>query len=197
MKKVEFRYIILMGIIMAFIGFLGENICQLIGKGYIDSRYYILPFIPGYSLIVFVWYFISFKKKELMDYDHIPIKRRIIYNILFFIFLCLSTFIVEIIYGNLVDKLFQVSLWDYNNIPTHVTKYASLITSLVIGTVSYILIKVLFPKMYIFISKIDRRVVLIIDIIIGTLLVLDTLLFYYNLIFKHIAKFYWKLNWKS
>ena len=50
---VEVVYLYLLGIFLAGLGWIAENVVQLITHGIISSKFHILPFISAYALIVF------------------------------------------------------------------------------------------------------------------------------------------------
>ena len=50
---VEVVYLYILGIFLAGLGWIAENVVQLITHGIISSKFHILPFISAYALIVF------------------------------------------------------------------------------------------------------------------------------------------------
>lgn len=193
-KDENINYILLMGIIMAFIGWATENISMIISTGKIKSRYYLLPFIPSYSLIVFIWYLIKKKNEKLIYYKEKTLGKRIISNVIFFLVLCLIVFVIEFAYGNLLDILFDIHLWSYENIPTHITKYASIVTSLAFGLGAFILVKSFFPRLLIFLKKkLKKRTVYVLNIVLWSLIGLDVLIYNVNLLIYHKVIVYWEI----
>ncbi len=193
-KDENISYVLLMGIIMAFIGWSTENLSMIISTGKINSRYYILPFIPSYSLIVFIWYIIKKKNAKLIYYKEKPMGTRIISNIIFFLVLCCIVFIIEFVYGNLLDILFDIHLWSYENIPTHITKFASIITSLAFGLGAFILVKLVYPKLLTFLKKkLKKRTVYLLNIVLWSLIGLDILIYNINLLIYHKVIIYWEI----
>ena len=49
----EVWYLYVLGIVLAFLGWVAENVVQLITHGIITSKFHVLPFISPYALIVF------------------------------------------------------------------------------------------------------------------------------------------------
>jgi hypothetical protein len=56
---VEFFYLCVLGIAVAMIGWIVENVFRVIDIGVIDSRYHLLPFISPYGLAVFALHLVS------------------------------------------------------------------------------------------------------------------------------------------
>ncbi len=192
-KKKNLIIIIFMGILMAFVGFVTENASLFISHGQIDSRYYVLPFISSYSLIVFTWYFLYVKFPKLLDFENPPIKKSL-YYIALISSLCFAVFIIEIFYGHLIDKLFNVSLWSYEDIPLHITKFASIPTSIGFGLGAFVLVRWVYPKTYTYLQNhANIKVLKIIDIILGSLIILDLIIFYINLALYNRTVIYWRL----
>jgi len=194
-KKNDITYILFMGVLMAFLGWTTESIVGVISTGYIDSHGYFLPFIPSYSLVIFVWYFILTKYPQLIDYKEENTKNIILYNIILLLIFSLIVFLIEIIYGNLMEILFSVKLWNYNNIPMHITRYASTPTALGFGLGTFILTKFIFPPVLNFLrNNIDPHKLKIISIIIWSLILLDLITYYIHITNYHEVPIRWRIK---
>ena len=195
----EVVYLYLLGIGMAFIGWIAENTVKAISDGYIDSRFHVLPFRSPYALIPFALHIALgnaddlaffgkkvFKKKTL--------KTKILSNVITAVTICGAVFLGELAVGNLWDKAFGVKLWNYSNLPLQVTQYAGLIPSLGYGLGAYILFKfVQCPLLRLLQRKCPFRVAKIIDLTLGVVIVLDTLAMVLQIIIFNQAPLLWKL----
>ena len=91
---IEFVYLYLFGIIVAFIGWIAENAFKLAVSGVIDSRFHLLPFISPYLLIPFAFHIALgtpndvtfFGKKVFKNYTP---KTRILSNAIAYFAICL------------------------------------------------------------------------------------------------------------
>lgn len=75
-----------------------------------------------------------FKNKNL--------KTKILSHVIYFSVIFVFILGGEIAVGMLYEKFAGVILWDYSNIPTHITRYTSIITTLLYGGGVYLLMGV-------------------------------------------------------
>ena len=144
---VEFAYLCVMGIIFAFFGWVAENVVRVISLGIIDSRFHFLPFTTPYALIPFAFHILLGSPDNLTFFGK-PIfknkpdkKSKMLSDVIICLFICAVVFVSELAVGNLWDKVFGVKLWNYGNLPCHVTQYAGLIPSLGYGFGAFLLFK--------------------------------------------------------
>lgn len=143
---VEFVYLCLMGIIFAALGWLAENTARLATQGVLDCRYHALPFIAPYGLIPFAFHIllgdpdrIAFMGRRIFKKD--GAKYKIVSNILCFFIILGVVFAGELAVGYLWESVFGARLWDYSDMPLHVTRYAGLIPALMYGGGAYLLFR--------------------------------------------------------
>lgn len=197
---VEFIYLYLFGIIIALFGWIVENTAKAISQGIIDSRFHILPFISPYGLIVFAFHIL------LKDPDDITIfgkklfkektrKTKVYSNIISYVVICLFVFFGELVVGNMWDIFFGVKLWNYSEMPLHVTQYAGLIPTLGYGSGAYLIFKFLYkPILNLIRKKVKFTHAKIITLTLGVLIVLDTLFLIFQIIVFKQAPVYWSIT---
>ncbi|MCD8286352.1 MAG: putative ABC transporter permease [Clostridia bacterium] len=178
---VEFVYLYIIGICMAFLGWAVENIARMISYGIIDSRYHILPFISPYGIIVFAFHIVVGDIDDFTFFGHKVFKSRtvksiILSNVITLALFCGLTFLGELAVGNMWDKCFGVQLWDYSSQPMHVTQYAGLIPSLGFGIGCYLLFRLIYtPVLGLVRRRMKYKVARWICLTLGIAIVLDTL----------------------
>ena len=196
---VEFFYLGLLGIATAFIGWLAENTAKIFLSGYIDSRFHILPFISPYALVVFALHIalgnpdnLAFFGKRVFKKE--SRKNKILSNVISYLAICFFVFFGELVVGNLWEILFGVELWNYSNLPLSVTQYTGVVSTLGFGTGAYLLFKFVYAPALSFVRrKVSYRVAKWIVIILGSLIVLDTLRLIFYMMFTGEAPIYWKI----
>lgn len=194
-EKNDGIYILFMGIMMSFLGWVMECISGLLSTGYIDSQGYFLPLIPSYSLVIFTWYLIIKRFPKLVDYKGEEFSKIISYNVILYLALCLAVFLIEIVYGNLMEILFNVKLWSYRKIPMHVTQYASVPTALGIGMGAFLLIRFVFPSVLNFLRKhVDAQKLKIINIVIWSLIIIDLIVYHVYIAINSEVPIRWKIE---
>jgi uncharacterized membrane protein len=87
--------------------------------------------------------------------------------IVFFILIIVLTFI-EYLGGILIEKIFGVVFWNYEDVPMHFGKYIALPISLFWGIMSIVLIYIIHPKIDKYIANIPTFITLILIIITFT-----------------------------
>jgi len=81
----------------------------------------------------------------------------------------------ELLIGNMWDIFFGVELWNYLDMPLHITQYAGIIPMVGYGTGAYLLFKFAFKPAINFVrKKVNYNVAKIIVCTLGVLVVLDT-----------------------
>lgn len=198
--KKDLPYLGILAIIMSFIGWTVENISKLMGSGTLDSRFHILPFISPYGLAVFAVYLLIGDCDNISIFSHYLFKEKtkktkIYSNIISFLLICACVFFGELIVGNLWEILFDVKLWDYSNQILHVTKYTGMLTTFGYGSAVYLLLKfVMYPSLNYFKSHVSYKKASIFSLILGSIIILDTLIMMTNCIFFGGPKMYWKFK---
>ncbi len=193
---VEVVYIALLGIIVAFLGWVIENGFRLYRNGVVDSRFNILPFIAPYMSLPFIFHIL------IGDANHIRIfkcfrqntrKSILLSNIVTYLTLSFGVFVLEFIIGNMWDVFFGVTLWNYTKLPLNFTKFTSPITTFGFGLFAYVLLKfVTPPTMKLLRSRLSYRTAKWISLILGTLIILDTVRMGAFIIFTGEAPHLWR-----
>lgn len=101
----------------------------------------------------------------------------------------------EFVVGNAWDLMFGVQLWNYSNLPLQVTQYAGLIPSLGYGTGAFLLFKFAYaPLLNLLRRKANFRAAKIIAIVLGSLIVLDTLVMGLHIAIDGYAPMLWQIR---
>ena len=198
---VEFAYLCVMGIIFAFFGWVAENVVRVISLGIIDSRFHFLPFITPYALIPFAFHILLGSPDNLTFFGK-PIfknkpdkKSKILSDVIICLIICAVVFVSELAVGNLWDKVFGVKLWNYGNLPCHVTQYAGLIPSLGYGFGAFLLFKFFYaPVLKLIREKMPLKVAIIISATLGVAILADGLFLIGQIVFCGQANIWWSVS---
>lgn len=197
---VEFFYIGLLSIGLCFIGWIIENTVKLITHGVISSKCYLLPFISAYALIVFAIHIflgdpdsIAIFGKRIFKKD--TVKTRIASNILCYVFLCAFVFLAELTVGNVANSFFGIALWSYQGWLGNVTQFTSLPTTFGFGTAAYLGFRFVYkPALNFMRNKMSYKTVKTICIILGSLIIIDTVIMVIRLSIYDVVPEYWSLK---
>lgn len=196
---VEVVYLAILGIGMAMIGWIAENVVKAVSDGVIDSRFHTLPFISPYALVPFAFAIVFgnaddlalFGKKVFKNQSR---KTKILSNIITYAIICFGVFVGEFVVGNAWDILFGVQLWNYSFLPLQVTKYAGLIPSLGYGTGAFLLFRFAYtPLLNLLRKKADFKKAKVFAIVIGSLIVLDTVVMGLHIAIAGEAPMLWRI----
>ncbi len=200
--NVEVVYLILFGGIVAIFGWITENLIRLVKAGFIDSRFHVLPMIPAYGLIVFAFHII------LRDANDVHIFRKRLFNkksnankfasnMISYIIIALAVFLGELIVGNLWYALFGVMLWDYSALPLNVTRFTSIVSTLLFATIAFLFFKFAFTKfLRLLIANVSFNVAKSLSVIFVTLAILDTLAMIIHVAVTGSAPLYWLVKFR-
>lgn len=197
---VEFVYLYLFGIFVAFLGWAGENAIRAINLGIIDSRFHLLPFISPYALIGPAIHIVMGDPDDLTFFGKRVFKERsvktcVLSNLLCYVILCMGVFLGELAVGNLWDVLFGVQLWNYNGWPLTLTQYTSIVTTVGFGTVAYVILRFVYkPMMKLIRTKVPFRVAKWICLTLGIVIVLDTVWMLLQMALFGDAPIYWTVT---
>ena len=198
---VEFVYLYLFGIFVAFLGWVGENIPRALNPvvATIDSRFHILPFISPYLMISFAIHLVIGDPDHLCFFGKPLFKEKtrktcVLSNLLCFVILCAGVFFGELVVGNLWEILFGVQLWNYTGWPLRVTQYTSIVTTLGFGTAAYAIVRFIYkPMMKLICTKVPFRVAKWICLTLGIAIVLDTVWMNVQMAMFGEAPVYWEI----
>ena len=164
--------------IAAFCGWLVENLFRLISNGIFDSRHQLLPFLAAYGFGIFVLFFVFGTPTEMRIFKKriLPKPRKWCHALLLLIYyvsVYVLIFFGEMGCGLLFEKVFGIRAWNYENIPTHVTRYTSLITTFGFTTGITLLMHFIFRPALRFFESIPQKVSFYIALILGILIAAD------------------------
>lgn len=186
-------------IIFSFFGFCAENIGRMTVQHVFDCRHQLLPFLFAYGIALLAIYCCLgtpdelkvFGKRIFKDNTRGKILSHIIYFLVIFAFIMAG----EIAVGMLYEKFAGVILWDYSQIPTHITRYTSIITTLLYGGGVYLIMAFAFKPMMKLISKMGRKAAIIIDSTLGTAIIIDFIAMLVIMFVTGAAPEYWSVSW--
>lgn len=188
------------GIIIAFAGWVMENIGCIIAKGAIDCRFHFLPFIPEYALIPFAFDLLLGTADDLAPFGkHIfkkkSTKNKVLSNILCLAVICLAIYLGEEGVGNFMEMTNGAVLWDYTEMPMHFSKYTCVLSVFGLGIVSYLVFKFIFPPVTKFFMKkaespTFRKVVLTLDV----LMIIDASIMIVTTMITGQGPLYWEIH---
>ena len=144
----------------AILGFIYENILQLILTGDFTSNPFYGPWMPIYGFGVIIMIFLT-----RLVFNRVKLNRPLKIIILFLTVTILLT-ILELVGGYLTEFIFHKSFWDYTDMKYNFGKYISLEVSLVWGTACLIFLYVVKPLTDKFIKKIPKFISIILLILI-------------------------------
>lgn len=198
---VEFVYLYLFGIFVAFLGWVGENIPRALNPvvATIDSRFHLLPFISPYLLISFAIHLVIGDPDHIAFFGKPLFKKRtrrscVLSNLLCLAILCGGVFFGELVVGNLWEILFGVQLWNYNGFPLTLTQYTSIVTTLGFGTAAYVIVRFVYkPMMRLICTRVPFHVAKWICLTLGVAIVLDTVWMNIQMALYGQAPIYWEI----
>lgn len=195
----KFKALNILGIGCAFIGWIIENVIRMIGKGVIDSRYHILPFIPEYALIPFAFFLLLGDANDITVFGkrlfkNKNTKTKILSNIICLFIICLAVFLGEQIVGMVYEKLFGVELWNYTYQPLHFTKYTSTLSVFGYGLGAWLLFKFVFGPLYKALLKVvANKALSAVMWILSALMAADALLLLFQIAIGGSLPVYWAI----
>ncbi len=157
-------------ILISFVGFLVENIWNILTSGQIDNRNMHLPFILGYGLAilgVYLLFGLPTDNKGLISLTNSSntIFQYTTYVLLVTMFICIS----EIIIGYGVQYFSGVYYWDFSDVPLHITRYTSILTSVAYSITITLFMNYLFDSIMTWFSRFDDKAYKYVGIILITL----------------------------
>ena len=115
-------------------------------------------------------------------------------HVIYFFVICAFIMLGEIAVGTIYEKFAGVILWDYTDIPTHITRYTSLITTVLIGGGVYAIMAFGFRPMMNLVSKMGTRAAAVVDCTPGAAIVLDFLIMIIVTFATGSAPEYWSIH---
>ena len=187
-------------IVFSFLGFLVENFTRMILIRVFDCRHQLLPFLFAYGLALLAIY-TGLGTPDDLRFFNIRIFRnktkikKALSHLIYFAVICAFIIGGEIAVGLIYEKVAGVVLWDYSAIPTHITRYTSVITTALLGGGVYLLMTFAFRPMMRLIMKMGKRAAIVIDSTLGALIVADFLLMIIYTFVTGAAPYFWAVSW--
>ncbi len=197
---VEFFYLCVLGIAVAMIGWIVENVFRVIDIGVIDSRYHLLPFISPYGLAVFALHLVIGDPTHFSFFGHDLFqektkKTQVLSGIFSFLAIFAVIFFGEMAVGMAWDVLFSVELWDYSMYPLHFTQYTSVLTTAAFAAGTWLLFRFAYlPGLHFLQKKVPYRVAKILSLTLGVAIVLDTVFMGVYIGIFHESPVYWSVQ---
>lgn len=143
--------------IISFVGFCVENIWNVITSGQLDNRNMHLPFILGYGLAILGIYLFFGTPTDNNGLFNLPNKSNIVFQYVSYI-ICVTLFISiwEILIGHTVQYLSGISYWDFSDVPLHITKYTSILTSIGYSIIITLFMRYIFDKIMSWLNQFDE-----------------------------------------
>ncbi len=164
--------------IFSFFGWCAENTGKLVVTQFIDNRHQFLPFLIAYGWSVLALYALlgtpdkmRFCKKRILVED--TLKNKILRYVIYFLTVYVAIFVGEIIVGYTYELTTGAILWNYEDLPLHVTKYTSVITTIAYAGAIFILMKFVFTPLMNQIVKMPKKTAVILDWVFGVILMAD------------------------
>lgn len=196
----DVRYFIIGMIIFSFFGFCAENAGRMVTKHIFDCRHQLLPFLFAYGIALLAVYILMGTPNELRFFNirifkKKSLKTKILSHVIYFAVIFAFIMIGEIAVGMIYEKCAGVILWDYSDIPTHITRYTSVITTLLYGGGVYALMAFAFEPMMRLISKMGTKAATVIDCTLGVAIVIDFIIMLAITFATGSAPNYWSVAW--
>lgn len=173
--------LLLSACIIAFAGFIIENVFRLFCIGVIDDRHRLFPFIAEYGIAFFLMFLLFGTPKNMRFFNKkITITAKsektavFLQTALYFLIVFICIGIGEITVGLTVEKTMGIKGWNFSNIPLHVTRYTSIPTDLAYSSAFTVFMHLFFDKMIDSLSDISPKILKIIAIVLTTTILLDS-----------------------
>ena len=195
-KKIHIYALLQIIIICSFLGYWVENFYKLFTRGYIDNRFMFLPFLLGYGLFIVAVFLLVGTPKCYFPLMKKEFRIKSPFNILlYFISMAVLVTIGEITLGTVVEKIGGFHYWDYTSIPLHITRYASVPTSLGFATIITLFMGLCIEPLYDFLqARLTSRAFKVATIVICVLMATDFILSFAIMIATGERNALWKLQ---
>ena len=196
----DIRYFFIGMLVFAFLGFWVENLSRMATKHIFDNRHQLLPFLFAYGIALLAIYVAMGTPWELRFFNKKIFKKSTrattaASHLIYFFVICAFIMLGEIGVGMMYEKFAGVILWDYTDIPTHITRYTSVITTLLIGGGVYAIMAFAFRPMMALISKMGTRAATVVDCTLGIAVVIDFFIMVIYTFATGSAPEYWSVAW--
>ena len=192
--------LILSACIVAFAGFVIENVFRLFCIGVIDDRHRLFPFIAEYGIAYFAIFLLFGTPKNMRIFTKkITITATnkktaaFLQTALYFLIVFLCIGLGEITVGLTVEKTMGIKGWNFSNIPLHITRYTSIPTDFAYTSAFTVFMHLFFDNMIDALSEISPKVLKILAIVLTTAILLDSLIMLcYGMMYNKYPS-YWRI----
>ncbi|MCD7729166.1 MAG: putative ABC transporter permease [Clostridia bacterium] len=186
-------------IAFSFFGFIGENIARMVTKHIFDCRHQLLPFLFAYGIALLAIHILLGTPGEMRIFSKRiftkeGLKYKILSHVTYFATLFAFILVGEIAVGEFYEVCTGVVLWDYSDVPLHITKYTSVISGLLYGGGVYLIMAFAFKPMMRLIQKMGRKAATIVDCTLGVAIVADFILMVIIVFVTGSAPVYWSIS---
>lgn len=196
----ELAYLLLIMLVGAMLGWVAENFYRMVDIHVIDNRYHFLPFIFAYELAVLAMHIALGNPDDIHFFGKKILPKackckKLISNVLYLVIVMAFVFMGEILVGSLYESLTGLVIWDYSQMPFHVTKYTGLISAVGFGICAWAFMKFLFVGLLKLLRKrMPLKVAWAINLTLGLLVFLDgVIMLIFALVFK-TKPIYWTIK---
>lgn len=192
--------LILSACIVAFAGFVIENVFRLFCIGVIDDRHRLFPFIAEYGIAYFAIFLLFGTPKNMRIFTKkITITATnkktaaFLQTALYFLIVFLCIGLGEITVGLTVEKTMGIKGWNFSNIPLHITRYTSIPTDFAYTSAFTVFMHLFFDNMIDALSEISPKVLKILAIVLTTTILLDSLIMLCHGMMYNKYPSYWRI----
>ncbi len=181
---------------MSFGGFCFENIFVAITEGYIDNRNMVLPFLLGYGIAMAAVYLIC-GTPSAPRFLGISFRQRnkLLNTLYYFTVVFLVVSVGELCIGTFVERVCDVTWWDYSEIPLNFTKFTSVPTSIGFTALMMIFIQFLYAPLYGRFKKINKKILYPTAVIFTVLLIADCVFSGVRMYLTNDFMIIWRISW--
>lgn len=181
--------------IISFVGFIVENFWNALTSRQLDNRNMHLPFILGYGLAILGIYLLFGTPTDNNGVFNISNKSNTIllyvkYALLVTVFIC----VCEIIIGYTVQYLSGIYYWDFSDVPLHISRYTSIITSTIYSIIITVFMSRLFDRIMAWLSRFEDKAFIYVGVVLFVLLVIDMLVSYETMIVTNDYNLIWHID---
>ena len=192
--------LILSACIVAFAGFVIENVFRLFCIGVIDDRHRLFPFIAEYGIAYFAIFLLFGTPKNMRIFTKkITITATnkktaaFLQTALYFLIVFLCIGLGEITVGLTVEKTMGIKGWNFSNIPLHITRYTSIPTDFAYTSAFTVFMHLFFDNMIDALSEISPKVLKFLAIVLTTTILLDSLIMLCHGMMYNKYPSYWRI----
>ncbi len=194
---IELCYVFIVMIVGSFLGWFVENLYRFIDQGIIDNRYHFLPFIFAYGIAVIAMFIALGNPNDIHFFGKKILKKDLKYkklwsNLLYLAIVSMFVLVGEIGVGYFYEGLTGLYLWNYSEMPLHITRYSGVLSMFGFGFGAWAFMKgIFFPLISWLKRNMSVKVARIIYCTLGLLIVLDGISMMLITLLTKIKPIYW------